>query len=612
MTTDMRDRSLTTERKPRPVSWLFLGVLAIAGLIALDQLARRAAERWALSQVRISAEAAVGLRVAMLRSEIEKQRTLPLVLAEDPGVRAVLEKPDESRMLALDARLEALAEATRAGAIYLMDLSGMTIAASNYRTSESFVGSDYSFRPYFRTAMKDGHAEHFAFGTVSLRPGLYMSRRLEGDTGPLGVIVVKAEFGQVQDEWRRFAEPTYATDERGIVLVSSEPAWRFQTTVPVPESQRADIRTSLQFGDAPLDLLPIRPVQVPPDTVAVGAPQALAGQTFVEVEAPVPTTGWTLHMLAPTAPSLALATTAARSLALLLALAGFGSLGLWLARRRRLDEEREQEAATRRELEARVEERTGELSQANDRLRGEMEERQRAQSQLTQLQDDLVQASKLAVLGQIAASVAHEVNQPVAAIRTYAENARLFLDRNDAAAARGNLTIIGDLTDRVGSITGELRAFARKSPADVSRVRLREIMDGVRLLVGHRLRQQDIALDVDLGGEDLAVLAVPVRLEQVFVNLLQNAAEALDGRADGAIRVTAQVAGGDVVITVADNGPGLPPEVRKALFMPFVTTKSAGLGLGLVISRDIITDFGGTFSAGEGAGAVFTITLPRA
>ncbi|GGF54897.1 two-component sensor histidine kinase [Azorhizobium oxalatiphilum] len=612
MTTDLRDRPFPVARKARPISWLFLGVLAIASLIALDALARRGAERWALSQVRLNAEAAVGLRVAMLRSEIEKQRTLPLVLAEDPGVRAALERPEEARLLSLDARLEALAEATRAGAIYLLDTRGMTIAASNYRSDESFVGSDYSFRPYFQTAMTDGHTEHFAFGTVSLRPGLYMSRRLEGNTGPLGVIVVKAEFGQVQDEWRRFVEPTFATDERGIVLVSSEAAWRFRATVPVPEHQRAEIRTSLQFGDAPLDILPIRPVQVPPETVVVDAPQALAGQTFVEVEAPVPTTGWTLHMLAPTAPSLPLATTAARSLALLFAVAGFGSLGFWLARRRRLEEEREQEAAARRELEARVAERTAELSDANDLLRGEMEERQRTQAEVTELQDELVQASKLTVLGQIAASVAHEVNQPVAAIRTYAENTKLFLDRGDQDAARQNLAIIGNLTDRVGSITGELRAFARKSPAEVSRVSLRAVIDGAGLLVGHRLRQQDIALEEELGAEDLTVLAAPVRLEQVFVNLLQNAAEALGDREGGRIRIAARADAERVIITVSDNGPGLPQEVRKALFMPFVTTKSAGLGLGLVISRDIITEFGGTFSADEGEGAIFTITLPRA
>ena len=612
MTTPLRDRPGGQGSKARPVSWLFLGVLALAGLIGLDAAARRGAERWALSEVRVAAEAAVGLRVAMLRSEIEKQRTLPQVLAEDPGVLAALERPDEARILALDARLDVLAGATRAGAIYLLDREGMTIVASNYLTPESFVGNDYSFRPYFRRSMEVGQAEHFAFGTVSHRPGLYFSRRLEKDGQPIGVIVVKAEFDAVEEEWRRFAEPTYAADERGIVLVASEPAWRFRATVPIPEDQRAEIRASLQFGDAPLDLLPIRPAPDLPGTVLTLAPPALAGQDFVEVDAPVPTTGWTLHLLAPTAPSVALATTAARSLALLLAIAGIGSVGFWVARRRRLEEEREQQALARRELEARVAERTMELSAANDRLRGEIEERRRTQVALNEMQDELVQASKLAVLGQIAASVAHEVNQPVAAIRTFAENARQFLDRGDESTARANLAIIGDLTERVGIITGELRDFARKTPPEISRVPLREVIDGARLLVGHRLRQGDIVLDVDLGPEEISVAVAPVRLEQVFVNLLQNAAEAIGERAGGRIRIEARADNGRVTVTVSDNGPGLPQEVREALFMPFVTTKSTGLGLGLVISRDIVAEFGGTFGAGEGPGAVFTLTLPRA
>ncbi|MDE1567937.1 sensor histidine kinase [Aquabacter sp. P-9] len=596
----------------RRASWLVLGTLALGALVVLDAVAAHVAKNWAMSQLRATAEAAVALRGAMLRSEIEKQRALPLVLAGDPGVQEALAAPQEGRLLALDERLERIAQESRAGAIYVIDAQGLTRAASNYRTAESFVGSNYAFRPYFTGAMTDGQAEHFAFGTVSHRPGLYLSRRIEGTTGPLGVVVVKAEFGATEDAWHALPEPAFVTDERGIVLVASEPAWRFHATVPLDAAQRADIRASLQFGDAPLAMLPIRPSRDLPGAAFVAAPPALAGQTFVASDAPLRTSGWTLHVLAPTAPSVPLATTAARSLALLLGVAGFGVAGIWTARRRSLARERDRAAAARRELEARVAERTQALSHTNERLTAEMEERRRTQAALGHLQDELVQANKLAVLGQIAASVAHEVNQPVAAIRTYAENARLFLERGDAASARSNLVIIDDLTQRVGAITGELRAFARKAPADMEPVSLRAVLEGARLLVRHRLAEQKVALEIHIPITDVVVRAARIRLEQVFVNLLQNAIEALDGRRDGRIRITARTEGTMAVVTVSDNGPGLAASVREALFMPFVTTKPEGLGLGLVIARDIVAECGGTFTAGEGPGAVFLLTLARA
>lgn len=599
-------------KRRRRASWLVLGLLALGALVVLDAVVAHVAERWALSQLRGTADAAVALRGAMLRSEIEKQRALPLVLAGDPGVQEALAAPQEGSLLALDERLERIAQESRAGAIYVIDANGLTRAASNFRTAESFVGSNYAFRPYFTGAMTDGQAEHFAFGTVSHRPGLYLSRRIEGPTGPLGVVVVKAEFGPTEEAWHSLPEPAFVTDERGIVLVASEPAWRFHATVPLDAAQRADIRASLQFGDAPLAILPIHPSRDLPGAAFVAAPPALAGQTFVASDAPLRTSGWTLHVLAPTAPSVPLATTAARSVALLLGVAGFGTVGLWTARRRSLARERDRAAAARRELEARVAERTQALSETNTRLTAEMEERRRTQAALGHMQDELVQANKLAMLGQIAASVAHEVNQPVAAIRTYAENARLFLERDDPASAASNLAIIENLTQRVGAITGELRAFARKAPADMEPVSLRAVLEGARLLVRHRLAEQKVALEIHLPVRDLVVRAARIRLEQVFVNLLQNAIEALDGRTNGRIRITARVDGGMAVVTVSDNGPGLSPAVREGLFMPFVTTKPEGLGLGLVIARDIVAECGGTFTAGDGPGAVFILTLARA
>lgn len=586
------------------------GVVAL--LVGLDRIADYAARRWAIAQVAAGAQTAAALRVAVLRSDIEKQRSLPVVLAQDPDVRHALEAPTPERLAALNRRFAALARGVRAGVIYLIDAGGRTQVASNYETPESFLGSDYGFRPYFRIALADGRAEHFAFGTVSHKPGLYLAQRVEADGRPLGVLVLKAEFDTIEDEWRRFAEPTFVTDARHIVLIASEPGFRFRTTMPLDPVEREAIRESLQFGDAPLDLLDLGPSPEAGGVMRVRLPGQRERQDFVAVDMAVPTTDWTLAVLAPTAATTRLATTAARASAALAGVLGLGGAGLWWTRRRRRARAAARDADARRMLEERVEARTAELSAANARLVTEMEERRRARLAFDALQDELVQASKLAVLGQIAAGVAHEVNQPVAAIRTFAENSRVFLDRGEPQAAADNLATIAALTERIGAITGELRAFARKSATRIEPVALGPVLDGALLLMRYRLLQTDIALTVSLDDPATRVTGDRMRLEQVFVNLIQNSAEAIAGRRDGEIRIAVATRPETVVVTVADNGPGVPPEVLGALFLPFTTTKPQGLGLGLVISKDIIAECGGTLAVENRRGAVFTITLPRA
>jgi two-component system C4-dicarboxylate transport sensor histidine kinase DctB len=229
------------------------------------------------------------------------------------------------------------------------------------------------------------------------------------------------------------------------------------------------------------------------------------------------------------------------------------------------------------------------------------------------MQDELIQSNKLATLGQIAAGVAHEINQPVSAIRAYADNAAVFLDRSDSRSARTNLDLIAGLTDRIGLITDELRAFARKSGGSPAPLAVREVVDGALLLVGPRLRQQGVRVVRDVADEAAQVLAERFRLEQVLVNLLQNAIEALGDRQDGEISVRVLVKRAQVQIIVADNGPGVAPEAAKTLFTPFATTKPRGLGLGLVISRDIVAEFGGElYLEPSPRGARFAISLPKA
>jgi two-component system C4-dicarboxylate transport sensor histidine kinase DctB len=562
----------------------------------------------ALADLRRQAEASAALRVAVLRSELNKQRTLPLALAEDVELKAALRGRDPAALQALDRKLEMLGAEAQAADVYVLDAKGEALAASNWRLPTSFVGSNYAFRPYYLETMRRGAAETFALGTVSHRPGLYIARRVEGPAGPLGVVVVKLEFNTLEREWRQAGDPAFVVDAQGVVLITSIPAWRFHTLGRLDERILSVLRASRQFGDgARLEPLPLaaegRLLRRTDD----------GGQRVLDSRAAAPVAGWTLHLLTPTAPAER-AAAAGRWIAALAAVL-LAVLGVWLWRRRRRAQLRAAEAlANRAALEAAVRARTEELTGANARLTAEVQERERAEARLQALQSDLVQANKLASLGQIAAGVAHEINQPVAAIRVYSDNAALLLDRGREAEARKNLAAIGELTERVGSITDGLRAFSRRAAGRLEPTSVAEAIEGSLLLTRSRMRRRQLRLVRPKIDPALRVTAERVRLEQVLVNLLQNAFEAVEGVAQPEVRLAVDASETEVAVTVSDNGPGLAPEVAESLFLPFVTTKPRGVGLGLVISRDITAEFGGrlTVESRPGEGAVFTVTLPRA
>ncbi len=605
--------------------WLVVGAVTLLAGIAVGLAVHEVVLSRELAALQNRGREAATLSALLLQGELEKQRAVPLVLAEDPDVRAALRAPIQARVEALDMRLEALAAETRAGVIYLLDAHGVAIAASNWRRPDSFVASDYSFRPYFQRAVADDATEYFALGNVSLRPGLYLGRRIESANRLLGVIVVKVEFDAIEQGWRELSAPVFVTDPRGIVLITSVPEWRFDTDRPLDDAVRAEIRASRQFGASPLEPLPLGPPRQTGGQALVtldGATDRPRGR-FLEVEVPVATKDWMLHVLMPANGPGQRASAAGWATAGAVCAVLFGVAGVVIRRRDLARASREDEARMRAELEARVQERTAALSAANLLLLDEMEERRRAEASREVLRDELRQANRLATLGQIAAGVAHEISQPVAAIRTYADNADTYLARGDMPGARRSVGTIAGLTERIGAITAELRGFGRKAPTETHDVSIRHAIDGALLLVGHRLRAGGIALKGPAGDADIVIVANRVRLEQVLVNLLQNAIDALADRTDGTIEIglaieeevvseAAPARSRMAVITVADNGPGLAPEILGALFTPFSTTKPKGLGLGLVISHDIASRAGGTLSAfnrPEG-GAVFTVRLP--
>jgi two-component system C4-dicarboxylate transport sensor histidine kinase DctB len=591
---------------------VFSAVLAILVLWVSGEVARRLATVSLEAQARTDAD----LKAALLRAVLEKQRALPLVLAQDTALGDALVTQDRAALDQLNHKLEGLAADTQAAVIYVVGRQGVAVAASNWREPDSFVGNDYRFREYYQKAISSGKAEHFALGSVSKKPGLYISQRVDGASGPLGVVVVKLEFDPVEAAWAASQKPTYVTDRRGIVLITSIPSWRFMTIGEIPANALVAIRESLQFGEAPLRPLPFRKAGNLDggNLVEVVMPGSTGATEFLDLKTPVPTTPWTLQHLVETAPSFDAATREGRLLALL-GLLPVLAAGALLLRRRHVASLRISEALrAREELERRVLERTADLSQARDRLQTEITDHRNTEQTLQAVQQDLVQANRLAILGQVAAGVAHEINQPVATIRAYADNARVFLERGQGASAADNLGNIAALTERIGVITDELRALSRKGRRDAEPTSLRLVIEGAVQLLRSRFAGRMETLDIALPPPDLLVMGMRIRLEQVLINLLQNAFEAIgDKKTDGRVEVRFEVTGEAVAVTVSDNGPGIAPEILQSLFTPFNTSKESGLGLGLVISKDIVADYGGRIEVSSSdAGTSFTVHLKKA
>jgi two-component system, NtrC family, C4-dicarboxylate transport sensor histidine kinase DctB len=593
--------------------WALLAAGWLAASLVVGGVAGEAARRDAIDELERQATAGAAMHAALLRSELEKQRTIPVVLAEDPDVADLLARPDSRAVDRVDRKLERLATQTRATVIYVLDAKGLTLASSNWQTPTSFVGVRYDFRPYFTNAMRDAKGEFYALGTRSGRPGLYISRRVDaGDGTPLGVVVLKLEFDALESEWRRSGEPAWVADPGGVVLVTSVPEWRFRSTGPMNESRRRLSLTDLTLRP---DALAPLPFQTPPGDrprlvrAAVGEGRA---QTWIHAETGTATPGWTLHLLTPERGVIGTAVAGARGLALLITSLLALAAALILRRRHQAIVRARSEEEGRLELERRIGERTHELHKANQALNRQIEERRRAEAARELLRDELVQASKLAALGQIVASVAHEINQPVAAIWTQADTAVLLLERDQTDKARDALRKIGDLTRRIGAITQDLRLFSRKAAPSIDEIRLEDAIQGGLQLTRGRLEEGGIRLE-RVGDGDIRILADQFRLEQVIVNLIKNAAEAMAGQDDARLILTIERLGERVRLIFADNGPGVTPEVASQLFTPFVTTRANGLGLGLVICRDIIASFGGELDLIPTArGATFIASLKAA
>ncbi|MFT4152124.1 MAG: cache domain-containing protein [Paracoccaceae bacterium] len=589
--------------------WMIVGALVLIAL-ALWRAGQLSTQH-ALSAAATRTETALRLTVNALAGDLARYEVVPQLLADLDAIRLLTAMPDDPvRRQAIDTLLAARNGDLASSDIYLMDRTGETIAASNHDRPDSFVGQNFSYRPYFSDAIGGAPARFYALGTTSGVRGYYFSAPVRDPAGRIaGVIAVKIGVDRIEESWRGNEYRIFVTDPEGIVFMSSEPGWLYGGIHPLTEERLARTAASRRYSDAALQ--PLAYARTMAEEVAL---VRLGGREYVAASQEMPQAGWTVHVLMDSAGPRAEARILTASLILLICVAGFGATVL-LQRRARVAERLAIQTRAKADLERRVEERTADLARVNTHLEQEIAERRATEVELRAAQANLVQVGKLAALGQMSATLSHEINQPLAAARNYADSAAILIDRGDTARARDNIGQILTLIDRMTAIGRHLRNAARKPNERLGAVALAPLLAETQVIVAGRLAASAAVLEVDVPPDLPPLRAGATRLQQVLVNLVTNAADAVEGLADRRITLTARVEGERIAIRIRDRGPGVPAAIAARIFDPFFTTKGmgAGLGLGLSISANILRDFGGEITVRDAApGAEFCVILPAA
>ncbi|HEY5756938.1 MAG TPA: ATP-binding protein [Steroidobacter sp.] len=584
-------KTLQSLRVPRAaMAMLIAAMIAGSGWLAYELalqsgfggLQRTANDRLSLLQLTLTAT-------------IERFRYLPTALAQAAPISNIYEHPDSPQARqAANEYLKSLNDAAGSSDIYVIDRSGVALAASNYLDNNNFIGKNYAFRPYFTEALKSEEGRYYAVGATTGKPGYFLWHTANENAGAgVGVAVVKVDLHPLQSEWKSTGALVAMLDPYGVIFLTSRPNWQYRPISPLSEPQLRLLRDTRQYGRAIDDLNPLfegERTDHGMKVVRISEPEARTRHEYVVFKRLLPEHGWTMVVLFP----LQSVQQQAAVVAAAVMLAVLAVLLIYLVTHQRRHIVRAKLNA-HHVLEQRVAERTAELAAT---------------------QDNLVHATKMASLGQALAGVAHEINQSLAAMTTYIAGARVLLDRNDKDSALSNLKLVSAIVTRMGALTQHLKTFARKDTASKQATDLTAAIRYALSLVDYRVSEQDVSLHVSVPEKPVYVIGNAVRLEQVIVNLISNALDAMRERPRRQLTIELERGERGASLKVCDTGRGIAPEHVSSVFDPFYTTKDVGqgLGLGLSISYGIIQDMGGeiTLESVLDQGTTFRIVLPLA
>jgi len=576
-----------------------LGLFTIATIFGAAFLTRSFVEQ----QIRTDVANLLSTHKQSINNTAERLQHLPIAAALDHNIIKLLEsavnRESKDAQINVDRTnryLETIASSADASIFYVLDVYGNTVASSNWQDENSLVGKSYSFRPYFKHALEGRDTRYFAIGTVTKEAGYYFSSPVYGRQGIVGVAVVKTALESLQNQWRETDDNLLLFDENRVVVLASNHDWRFKTLALSEPSTLSTLRNEYKYAGKELTPL-VKATDSVTDEIRLNGTNYLINKTHLENQ------DWQLWQLT-TKDALDTAT----GLAVVTSLMLFSLSGaLFLYRiekgRKNMLSAAAKEASNMRNL--------------NRQLEAEITERQKAEQELNAAQAELIQASKLAALGQMSAAIVHEVNQPLAAIKTFGASTKLLLERGQTDAARKNLDEISDLTERLATITTDLKMFAGRTKEQGDPICLQDSIDKVLNLLHQLLLDADVIVRQEMPKEPVYVFGSAIRIEQVLTNLLTNAVDATRTRSTNRqIKMHLFIENDEVALRVSDNGTGLDTHALQHLFDPFFTTKAIGegVGLGLAISYGIIQEMGGSLRVrnNDEGGALFSLRLAQA
>ncbi|MBS0122676.1 sensor histidine kinase [Thetidibacter halocola] len=572
-------RTISRQRRTGPLGWRVRAALALLLLVAVATVwvtNRLLTDRFT-ETTRNRAELRLALYSGNLVSELRRNAIVPQLLARDPALIGALNSADYSQS---SQRLISFVEEIGAASLMLLDIDGRTVAA----TDRNRLGETHRTAPYFVDAVRSAST---VFTVMQREAGGFSftyARRVESQSNTVGVIVVEVDLAKFERAWAGISDAVLVTNSEGIIILATEPRWRSLTREEALQAQPASGAIE-------------RAIQATADWTAQPPDAYIRGEAVMRIDGRIPFRGWTMTTFTTYA-SVREKVNAVLALeimgfALLAALAFYA-----LSRKTAL-----RMALFQRE--------SAELRALNARLQREIAERERVQKTLAVAEQSLAQSSKLAALGEMSAAVSHELNQPLAAMKTYLAGARLLLRRNRPEEALTAFHRIDDLIERMGAITQQLKSYARKGQAEFSPVNMGDALASSLSMMEPQLKARRVRISKILPDEPVRIMGDRMRLEQVLVNLLRNALDATKSVEHPEIEIIL-AAGETATVSVRDNGEGI--EDLELLFEPFYTTKAPGdgVGLGLAISSGIVTELGGRLTArnGEHGGAVFEIQLP--